>query len=335
MRNFFNMAKVKYYYDTKTLSYKRIQLSRITKIKKLFYFLIGSSFTGLIMGLIFFQFFDSPKEKILNREIIQLSTQYTVIKDKLNQVELVLDDIQERDDNIYRVIFAAEPIPNEVRLMGIGGDHGSRYRQFDKLETKDLIVHVTEKVKFMQRRIAQQSKSYDEIAGLAQRKNELIATIPAIQPVANKDLKRISSGFGWRTDPHYKTKKFHAGLDFSAPIGTPIYATGDGVIEKAIQRRYNTKAGLGNFVKIKHGYGYQTLYGHMSKVVVRKGQKVKRGQIIGYVGNTGKSTAAHLHYEVVRNGKKVNPVDFFYNDLSPEQYAKVIEMASKGNQPFD
>ena len=219
--------------------------------------------------------------------------------------------------------------------MGIGGSVGNIYRQFDKLETKDLIIHVTEKLKFMQRRIAQQSKSYDEIAQLAKQKNELIATIPAIQPVANKDLKRISSGYGWRTDPHYKTKKFHAGMDFSAPIGTPIYATGDGVIEKAIQRKYRTKAGLGNFVKIKHGYGYQTIYGHMSKVVVRSRQKVKRGQIIGYVGNTGKSTAPHLHYEVVRNGKKVNPVDFFYNDLSPEQYAKVIEMASKGNQPFD
>ena len=329
------MSNSKFYYDPKTLSFEKVRKSWLQRILRFFGFVSASLLTATLIIWAFLSFFDSPKEKKLKEELEAMKLQYEFLAKELDDVNLVLNEMADRDDNIYRVIFAAEPIPKEVRLMGIGGDNGSRYRQFDKLETKDLIVHVTEKVKFMQRRIAQQSKSYDEIAGLAQRKNELIATIPAIQPVANKDLKRISSGFGWRTDPHYKTKKFHAGLDFSAPVGTPIYATGDGVIEKAIQRRYNTKAGLGNFVKIKHVYGYQTLYGHMSKVVVRKGQKVKRGQIIGYVGNTGKSTAAHLHYEVVRNGKKVNPVDFFYNDLSPEQYAKVIEMASKGNQPFD
>lgn len=329
------MSNSKFYYDPNTLSFEKVRKTWWQIVLRIFGFISATLITSAIVIWAFLSFFPSPNEKRLNEELETMKLQYALLSKELDDMNIVLDEIADRDDNIYRVIFAADPIPSEIRSMGIGGSAGNRYRQFDHLETKDLLIHLTEKTKLVQRRLVQQSKSYDEVAELAKQKNELIATIPAIQPVANKDLKRISSGFGWRVDPHYKTKKFHAGLDFSAPIGTPIYATGDGVIEKAIQRKYRTTLGLGNYVKIKHGFGYQTIYGHMSKVIVRTGQKVKRGQIIGYVGNSGKSTAAHLHYEVVRNGKKVNPVDFFYNDLTPEQYAKVIEMASKGNQPFD
>lgn len=323
------MAKVKYYYDTKTLSYKRIELSKANKIKNLFYFLIGSSFTGLLMVIIFFQFFDSPKEKILNREIIQLNTQYEIVKGKLGQVELVLDDIQERDDNIYRVIFEADPIPKSIRKAGYGGIN--RYEDLDGYKNSEIMISTTKKIDQITKQLYIQSKSFDDIIELAKNQADMLASIPAIQPVANKDLSRMASGFGTRIHPIYKTRKFHAGMDFSAKTGTPIYATGDGKIEKVRRSR----RGYGNHVIINHGFGYKTLYAHMSKYIVKKGQKIKRGDVIGYVGNTGTSVAPHLHYEVHKNGKKINPVNFYYNDLTPEQYERMLEISSQSNQSFD
>jgi len=323
------MAKVKYYYDTKTLSYKRIKLSKLNKIRNLFYFLIGSAFTGLIMVIIFFQFFDSPKEKILNREIKQLSTQYNVVQNKLNQVELVLDDIQHRDDNIYRIIFEADPIPKSIRKAGYGGVN--RYKDLTGYNNSELIISTANKIDQITKQLYIQSKSFDEITELAKNKKDMLAAIPAIQPVSNKDLSRMASGYGYRIHPIYKTKKLHAGMDFSAKTGTPIYATGDGKIIKVKRSR----RGHGNHVIIDHGFGYKTLYAHMSKYTVKKGQKVNRGDIIGYVGNTGMSTAPHLHYEVHKNGKKINPVNFYYNDLTPEQYEKMLEISSQNNQSFD
>ncbi|MBU46098.1 MAG: peptidase M23 [Flavobacteriales bacterium] len=323
------MAKVKYYYDTKTLSYKRIKLSKLNKIRNLFYFLIGSAFTGLIMVIIFFQFFDSPKEKILNREIKQLSTQYNVVQNKLNQVELVLDDIQHRDDNIYRVIFEADPIPKSIRKAGYGGVN--RYKDLTGYNNSELIISTANKIDQITKQLYIQSKSFDEIIELAKNKKDMLAAIPAIQPVSNKDLSRMASGYGYRIHPIYKTKKLHAGMDFSAKTGTPIYATGDGKIIKVKRSR----RGHGNHVIIDHGFGYKTLYAHMSKYTVKRGQKVNRGDIIGYVGNTGMSTAPHLHYEVHKNGKKINPVNFYYNDLTPEQYEKMLEISSQNNQSFD
>lgn len=323
------MAKVKYYYDTKTLSYKRIKLSKLNKIRNLFYFLIGSAFTGLIMVIIFFQFFDSPKEKILNREIKQLSTQYNVVQNKLNQVELVLDDIQHRDDNIYRIIFEADPIPKSIRKAGYGGVN--RYKDLTGYNNSELIISTANKIDQITKQLYIQSKSFDEITELAKNKKDMLAAIPAIQPVSNKDLSRMASGYGYRIHPIYKTKKLHAGMDFSAKTGTPIYATGDGKIIKVKRSR----RGHGNHVIIDHGFGYKTLYAHMSKYTIKRGQKVNRGDIIGYVGNTGMSTAPHLHYEVHKNGKKINPVNFYYNDLTPEQYEKMLEISSQNNQSFD
>ena len=330
MRNYSNMAKVKYYYDTKTLSYKRIELSRAKKIKNLFYFLIGSAFTGLLMIIIFFQFFDSPKEKILNREIKQLSTQYEIVQDKLLQVELVLDNIQERDDNIYRVIFEADPIPKSIRKAGYGGVN--RYKNLTGYNNSELVISTANKIDQITKQLYIQSKSFDDIIELAKNKANMLASIPAIQPVSNKDLSRMASGYGTRIHPIYKTKKFHAGMDFSAKTGTPIYATGDGVISKVRRSR----KGYGNHVIIDHKYGgYKTLYAHMQKYIVKRGQKVKRGEIIGYVGNTGTSVAPHLHYEVHKDGKKINPVNFYYNDLTPDQYEKMLEISSQNNQSFD
>ncbi len=323
------MAKVKYYYDTKTLSYKRIKLSNVKKIKNLLYFLIGSAFTGLVMVIIFFQFFDSPKEKILNREIKQLSAQYDFVQEKLQQVELVLDDIQQRDDNIYRVIFEADPIPKSIRKAGYGGVN--RYQYLTGYNNAELVISTTKKIDQITKQLYIQSKSFDDIIELAKNKANMLASIPAIQPVSNKNLSRMASGYGQRIHPIYKTKKFHAGMDFSAKLGTPIYATGDGKILKVRRSR----RGYGNHVIINHGYGYKTLYAHMSKYIVKRGQKVNRGDVIGYVGSTGTSVAPHLHYEVHKDGKKINPVNFYYNDLTPDQYEKMLEISSQNNQSFD
>jgi len=281
------------------------------------------------MIFVFFTFFDSPKEKMLNREIENMVFQYNQIKDKLNQISLVMADLQNRDDNIYRVIFEAEPIPNSIRKAGYGGVN--RYETLKGYNNSDLIINTTKKLDQISKQLYIQSKSFDEIIELAKHKSEMLAAIPAIQPVSNKNLSRMASGFGPRIDPIYKTKKFHAGMDFSAKTGTPIYATGNG---KVIRVRKSRK-GYGNHVKIDHGYGYVTLYAHMQKYIVKKGQKVKRGEVIGYVGNTGKSVAPHLHYEVHKNGKKVNPVNFFYNDLTSEEYEKMIILSSQNNQSFD
>ena len=323
------MAKIKYYYDKKTLSYKRIKLSPFKKFQRILFFLITSLFSGLLMTFVFFTFFDSPKEKMLNREIENMVFQYNQIKDKLNQISLVMADLQNRDDNIYRVIFEAEPIPNSIRKAGYGGVN--RYEALKGYNNSDLIINTTKKLDQISKQLYIQSKSFDEIIELAKHKSEMLAAIPAIQPVSNKNLSRMASGFGPRIDPIYKTKKFHAGMDFSAKTGTPIYATGNG---KVIRVRKSRK-GYGNHVKIDHGYGYVTLYAHMQKYIVKKGQKVKRGEVIGYVGNTGKSVAPHLHYEVHKNGKKVNPVNFFYNDLTSEEYEKMIILSSQNNQSFD
>jgi murein DD-endopeptidase MepM/ murein hydrolase activator NlpD len=323
------MAKVKYYYDTKTLSYKRIELSGLNKLKRLFYFLIGSAFTGLIMVIIFFQFFDSPKEKRLNREIDVLTSQYEVVEDKLTQVEHVLDDIQNRDDNIYRVIFEADPIPKSIRKAGYGGVN--RYQNLKGYSNSELIINTSDKVDQISKQLYIQSKSFDDIIELAKNKSDMLAALPAIQPVSNKDLSRMASGYGYRIHPIYKTRKLHTGMDFSAKSGTPIYATGDGKISKVRRSR----KGYGNHVIINHGYGYKTLYAHMTKYIVRKGQKVKRGEVIGYVGSTGTSVAPHLHYEVHKDGRKINPVNFYYNDLNPEEYEKMLEISSQNNQSFD
>ena len=323
------MAKIKYYYDKKTLSYKRIKLSGVNKIKRIVYFLSISIISGLIMLFIFFNFFDSPKEIMLKRELSYTVEQYELLNSQLNQVELVLDDLQRRDDNIYRVIFEAEPIASSIRKAGFGGVN--RYKHLEGMKNTELVLNTTKKIDQISKQLYIQTKSFDEIALLAKDKSNMLAALPAIQPVSNKDLSRMASGFGPRIHPIYKTKKFHYGMDFSAKTGTPIYATGNGRIEKVRKSR----RGFGNHVIINHGYGYKTLYAHMKKYIVKKGQKVKRGEIIGYVGNTGTSVAPHLHYEVHKNGKKLDPVNFYYEDLNAEEYEKMIFLSSQPNQSFD
>tara|TARA_B100001115_G_scaffold184023_1_gene184820 strand:+ start:5630 stop:6601 length:972 start_codon:yes stop_codon:yes gene_type:complete len=323
------MAKIKYYYDKNSLSYKRIKLSPLTKLKKFIYFSSLVALTSFLLVVVFFTFFDSPKEKKLKSEIHNLTEQYKLIDEKFNQVELVLDDLQNRDDNIYRVIFEAEPIASSIRKAGYGGIN--RYKELEGYNNSDLVIKTTKKVDQISKQMYIQSKSFDEIINLAKNKAKMLASIPAIQPVSNKDLSRMASGFGYRIHPIYKTRRLHAGMDFSAKTGTPIYATGDGQVSKVSK----TRKGYGNYVVIDHGYGYKTLYAHMNNFIVKKGQSVKRGETIGFVGNTGTSVAPHLHYEVHKNGRKINPINFYYNDLNAEEYEKMRIISSQSNQSFD
>jgi murein DD-endopeptidase MepM/ murein hydrolase activator NlpD len=275
------------------------------------------------------KFVDSPKEKLLKRENSQLQAQYELLDKRMDQASNVLADIQRRDDEIYRVIFEAEPIAKEIREAGFGGVN--RYKKLEGYKNSELVVESAEKIDQISKQLYIQSKSYDEVFKMAKSKEKMIAAIPAIQPIPNKNLRRMASGYGMRMHPIHKIWKKHTGMDFSAERGTEIYATGDGVIVSATKER----RGSGYHIVIDHGYGYKTLYGHMQKFNVRKGQKVKRGEIIGYVGNTGTSVAPHLHYEVIRNGNKINPINFYFNDLSPKEYDEMIEISSQSNQSFD
>ena len=298
-------------------------------MKDTFVFLSASAFFAAIMLIAFFNFFDSPKEKILIRELDNMALQYELMNEKLSQVSAVLDNVQDRDDNIYRVIFEADPIPSSIRKAGIGGVN--RYEKLEGYNNSELIISTAQKLDQISKQLYIQSKSFDEVIEMATKKSDMLASIPAIQPVTNKELKRLSSGYGRRIDPYYKKPKFHYGVDFSAPQGTPIYATGNGTVKKTKKSR----RGFGNHIVIDHGYGYESLYAHMQKYTVRRGQKVKRGDLIGYVGNSGKSTAPHLHYEVHKNGTKVNPAYYFHNDLTPEEFDRMLELAAQENQSFD
>ena len=323
------MAKVKFYYDSETLSYQRIQVKKGTKVKNSMLFIAA---VGLIafLGFVGFSYIiKSPSQLEQERELENLKLHYELLSKKIDDGTEVLKEIQERDDNIYRVYFEAEPISKEERMAGFGGIN--RYKSLDGFENSVMIKEVTKKIDVLSKQLVVQSKSLDEIIEMAKNKKEMLASIPAIQPVANKDLKRMASGYGYRIHPIYKTRKYHWGMDFSAPKGTPIYATGNGKIEKAVRSR----RGFGNYVKIDHGFGYKTLYGHMDKFVVRKGHKVKRGDLIGYVGSSGTSTAPHLHYEVHKAKRKVNPIYYYFNDLTPEEYDMMLDMASKENQSLD
>lgn len=323
------MAKIKYKYNPNTLNYEKIQLTLKDRVKTLaVYLLVGLFFAGIILSLAY-TFLDSPKELNLKRENQQLRQQYSLLNKDIERLERVLTDIERRDDNIYRVIFEAEPISDGVRRGGVGGVN--RYAHLKGFNNSDLVIESTRRLDQVAKRMYIQSKSFDDVIEMARNKEALLAAIPAIQPVANKDMKRLASGYGYRIDPIYKVRKMHWGMDFSAPIGTDIFATGDGRVLKVISDR----GGYGKHVVIDHGFGYQTLYAHMSQIKVRRGQKVKRGDVIGLVGNSGKSTGPHLHYEVIKDGVKVNPANFYFNDLSPEEYELMIDISSNANQSFD
>ncbi len=323
------MAKVKYYYDSETLSYRRIEQSKGT-ISKIVILISLSVLLVMLSGFIVLsQFLKTPDQLAQERELENLKFNYELLNKRLDESSSILSQLQQRDNNIYRAYFEANPIPEEQRKAGFGGVN--RYRYLNGYDNTKLIKTATKKLDILSKQLVVQSKSLDEIVVLAKNKKEMLASIPAIQPVANKDLKRMASGYGYRIHPIYKTRKFHWGMDFSAPRGTPVYATGNGKIEKVKRSR----RGYGNQVKINHGFGYKTFYAHLEKYTVRKGQKVKRGDLIGYVGTSGISTAPHLHYEVIKGNRKLNPVYFYFSDLTPEEYDRMLEMASQENQSLD
>lgn len=323
------MPKTKYKFNHETLSFDRIRLGLRQTFLRLFGYFVASLFLAGIYGFIFAFIFDSPKEKALKREIAQLSLQYELMNREMENVEKVLTHLQETDDNLYRTIFESEPVPSSYREGGIGGVN--RYEDLEGFSNSELVVETARRLDRIRKKIYVQSQSFDELIAYAREKEEMLSSIPAIQPVSNHDLKRTASGFGYRIHPIYKISKFHAGMDFTAPTGTDIYATGNGVVREVKSERRE----LGNHVIIDHGFGYQTIYAHMDRFNVREGQKVKRGDIIGFVGSTGLSTAPHLHYEVHVNGTAVNPALYYFNDLTPEEYEKMLEISGKSGQTFD
>ncbi|MEN7546722.1 M23 family metallopeptidase [Rapidithrix thailandica] len=320
------MAKIKYYYDTETCRYERIKTSTTDIVINALGLMFLCITFGFIFSLIYSEYFPSSKEVQLIKENEDLLYSYDLLQKEIENTNDMLANLQDRDENIYRVIFEMDPIPMEIRNAGSGGSQKFQDLLDKKLSREKLIHGTLKKVDQLRRKMYIQTKSYDDLVEMAKNKNKLLAAMPAIQPIANKDLKRFASGFGYRLHPILKVKKMHTGCDFSAPKGTPIYATGDGVV---ITVEFNR--GYGKQVEIDHGFGYITKYAHMNEFNVKKGQKVSRGQVIGKVGSTGLSVAPHLHYEVIHKGKKKNPVHYFYNDLSPEQFEILVEMASREN----
>ena len=322
------MAKVKYYYDPDTLSYRKIEVRKRDKFKNTLVATLGVLLVAFLGFAIFSQFLTSPKEKAQTRELENLKLHYELLDKRLQESAEVLEELQERDNYIYRTYFEANPIPEEQRKAGFGGVN--RYKSLDGFDNSDMIKSVTKDLDILSKQMVVQSKSLDEIVELAKEKEKMLASIPAIQPVKNEDLKRMASGYGMRLHPILKSWRMHDGMDFTAPTGTPIFASGNGKVVRA-----NRSSTYGKVVYIDHGYGYKTVYAHMSKIKVRKGQKVKRGDVIGLVGNTGRSAAPHLHYEVQKNGRPVNPIYFYYGDLTPEEFEAMQKASQQERQSFD
>jgi len=323
------MAKIRYQFNTNSLKIEKVQVTMKERVKRIASSMAFGLVFGAVVIVLAYNFMSSPREKVLKNELEQYKLQYKIMNDRMDKIQKVLADVQDRDDNIYRVIFEAEPVPSEVRKAGFGG--ADRYGQLERLANSEIVVNTAKRLDEITSQLVVQSKSYDEVFKLAKNKEKLIASIPAIQPVDFHDLRRIGSLFGYRTDPFYKVTKFHEGIDFTAAVGTPIYATGDGIVSEA---EYNS-GGYGNKIIINHGYSYETVYAHLSKIKVKKGQRVKRGEIIGLMGNTGKSTAPHLHYEVHKAGTPMNPIYFFFNDITPAEYQAMIELSAKPSQTLD
>jgi len=322
------MARIKYYYDTETCKYERVRTSKSDIILNTLGIISLTLAMAVGLLMLYSSYFESPKELILKNEVKELEFYYDNLQKEVKRLDHILADMEHRDDNIYRAVLGAEPIEKSIREGGVGG--ADRYEEIKNKDVihEDFIVKLHEGVDKLRRKVYIESKSQDDVVQLAEKKEKLFAAIPAIQPVSNKELIALASGFGMRIHPVYKVKKMHTGIDFAATIGTPIYATADGTVDKVDV----SFSGYGKMVEIDHGFGYRTRYAHMHGFTVRKGQHIKRGELIGYVGNTGLSTAPHLHYEVFINGAHVNPVYYFFNDLNAADYEKVIELASVENQ---
>ncbi|MEM6840988.1 MAG: M23 family metallopeptidase [Bacteroidota bacterium] len=322
------MSKIKYYYDTETCKYERVQISRWDVLLNISGFVVLVLVAGISLVIIFDTYFESPKAARLKKENEELTFYYDMLSKDMARANEMLESLQERDNNVYRTIFEAEPIPLSVRNAGVGGV--DRYQELleNGLEREDIIVGTFQRIDQLKRQLYIQTKSYDDLLGMAENKSEILATIPAIQPVSNKELRRLASGFGMRVHPIYKVKMMHPGVDFSAPQGTPVYATGGGKVKEV----RSSFTGYGKQVIIDHGYGYLTRYAHLQDFNVKVGQTVERGQSIGTVGNTGTSTAPHLHYEVFKDGERVNPIYYFYQDITAEEYEILVQLASIENQ---
>lgn len=323
------MGKAKYHFDPVNITFEIVKYPFRRKVRKVLLYLMAAALYGIAVLFIAYSFHDSPKERYLKRELSHMEFQYRVLNDRLDQIGEVVEDLQQRDDNIYRVIFEAEPVPSSMRKAGFGGV--DRYARLDGYLYSNLLINTTEKIDQITGQLVVQSKSFDEVFDLAKNKAAFIASIPAIQPINNKDLRLLSSYFGYRMDPFYKVMKLHEGVDFSAPVGTKIYATGDGVVASVEKG----KSHYGNNLLIDHDFGYETFYAHCADIKVKPGERVKRGQVIATVGNTGKSTGAHLHYEVRKNGRAINPINFFFNDITPEDYQLMIELSARPSQSMD
>ncbi|MBT2159661.1 M23 family metallopeptidase [Zobellia barbeyronii] len=325
------MSKVKYYYDPDTLSYRKIEAKKSRRYRNIALFFIGSFLFGL-MCLVFLMntnLINTPRELSLSREVKNYELQFELLNRKMGQIEEVLANIEDRDNNIYRLYFEANPIPEEQRRAGFGGIN--RYKSLEGFNNSEMVTATTKRLDIIKKQMSIQSKSLDEITKLAEEKEKFLMAIPAIQPVTNESLKRMASGFGWRSDPFTKARKLHRGMDFSAPKGTPVYAPGDGKVTRAD----NGSSGYGKHIRIDHGYGYKTLYGHLSEYNVKKGQRVKRGDLIGFVGNTGRSEAPHLHYEVWKDEDRINPINFYYGSLTAEEFENMLKHAAQENQSLD
>lgn len=325
------MSKTKYYFDSDNLEFVPIKNTLGNRIYRLSLFLISSVIFGAFITVILFNtdFVNTPKEIVQEREIDNYELQLKVLNKKLEQVESTLANIEKRDNNLYRAYFEASPIPEDQRKAGFGGIN--RYDYLEGFESSDLIVNTTERLDILTKELVIQSKSLDEIELLAKNKESLLSAIPSIQPVKSSDLRRMASGYGYRIDPFTKARRMHFGMDFSAPRGTKIYATGDGTVSRADSRA----AGFGKHVRIDHGFGYVTIYAHMDSFLVVKGDKIKRGDLIGYVGSSGRSVAPHLHYEIVKDGVKINPINFYSGSLSPAEFEELVKVASQENQSLD
>lgn len=284
---------------------------------------LGAGFFLLLLWLL-----GTPSEKALRIENSRMQAQYKVLSDRIDQALDVMQDLQQRDDNLYRVMLQADPVSDAIRMGGYGNTN--RYQELMNMANADLVINTTQKTDLLVKQVYIQSKSFDEVVEMCKNHDEMLKCIPAIQPVSNKNLKQTASGFGVRIDPIYQTPKFHGGMDFSANPGTPVYVTGDGTVVSA-----DWETGYGNTIEVDHGYGYHTRYAHLSEMDVRRGQRVQRGEVIGKVGSSGKSTGPHLHYEVVVKGQKVNPVNYYFMDLSAEDYDKMIQMAANHGKVFD
>lgn len=323
------MQRQKFKYNPETLSYEKVEVSLKERILKTLLVITPAIVLGFVFQMLFAGMFKSPYEAELEREITFLEEQLEADRENYALSLAVLNDLEKRDNEIYRVVFNAEPFPEELRTMGTGGS--DEFEHLQGYDVSNKVIDNKKMIRELQKRIYAQSISFDEVIKLAKEKEKMLASIPAIQPVSNEDLTRVASGYGFRIDPIYKTKRMHWGLDFTADTGTPVYATGNGTVIDCEVKMW----GYGQSVIIDHGFGYVSRYAHLSEFKCKKGDKVVRGQIIGLVGSTGKSTAPHLHYEVEKNGQKINPIHFFHSDLSAEEYERMIEMATNANQAFD